>query len=83
MREVISGMLLLALGITIVAITLTHTESDFVQNPIGEIKLSTELPEAPAKMPLYRVVGDESEVRNSSHSENQEKTYHLKRKLLK
>ncbi len=31
-----------------------------ILSPAGGIKLDTELPEDPEKMPMYRVVGDES-----------------------
>jgi hypothetical protein len=59
-------MALLIIAVIAVAVTLTH-ESSFILSPIGQIKLNTELPKAPDKLPMYKVVGDESMFVRSSN----------------
>lgn len=68
MKALLKALLLASLAMVIVVTQLIHEEeSGFVLSPIGQVKLSTELPKEPAKLPVYKVVGDESRFVRSSN----------------
>lgn len=68
MRALLKALLLASLAIIIVGVAqLMQEEGSFILSPIGQIKLNTELPEEPAKLPVYKVVGDESRFVRSSN----------------
>ncbi len=65
MRMIVLGALTAVLLAVLAANYGFEEKKGVILSPVGEFRLNTELPKAPAKVPIYRVVGDESKVWSS------------------